>query len=366
MLYILTFIVIILNLLFYKSKKILILDFIYLFIMLGLSYGSYDTLIFIDRYNHPEIYKDFTEPVFNMIVNIFHNFGFNYRQFMIILASIELIMIFRFIRKHTKIPGCVLCLFIIFPMLEMFEQLRFFLAFTIVLTIGIDALIEKKSFYRSKFIISIIIASLIHSATIFCLLFLICDIFNEKMIKKIVAIGIITILIFGIFPSVLEVVNMIIGDNKMEILTRIQKGQIGQFGCSMLTACISIEYIIMYLYSKKRKNKFSISDEDEKYLNLIYKINIMNLITIPLIYLFSVAFMRMAVFSIILNYIGFSKIIISMNKKYDSNKSIPVLLILLIFISTIFFGFSNHTQIAFELKIRPFFEENDFLNIFKN
>lgn len=363
MLYLITFFMIIINLIYRDSKKVLVIDFIYFMIMLGFSYGSYDTMIFINRYLHPEKYERFTEKLFNFIVIAFNRMNFSYRTFMISTAFVELSMIFNFIKKYTLNYGYVVALFVIFPMILVFEQLRFLMAFTIVLRFGIENLIDKKKFYRIKFLICIGIASLIHSSVIFYLVFLIADFFGVKTLIKFTVIAIIVSFVITTNPQILRIIGYVIGSDKLEIVTRIQKGQEGQFGCSALSMLVFLEYFLYYYYATRRKKELGLCEKDIEFLTTVLKFNIISMISIPLIYVFSVAFMRIAVNLALINYVGISKSL-GYNKKYCINKEKAQLFFIALVITIVLFFFASHTEEAFVLNVFPFFEENEIYKIF--
>ena len=365
MLYIITILFILINILMRDSKYLFVVDFVFLFILLGLSDGSYDTLIFFNRYIDPERYSDFTEILFNGIIKFFHLLNFNYRQFMMAVSFIELIMLFVFIKKHTKNVCFVIGVFMIFPMLHSFEQLRFLMGFIIVLTVGIDSLLKSKKNHTIIYCISVLIATLIHSSCIFFMLFILAKKFNTKTIIKITIFTTIILSTIGIRPEMLKIIGFIIGDSKLEIVTRIQKGQEGQFGCSCLSTLVFLEYLVYYLYINNKTDKLGINKSDLDNINLVLKFNIISIIAIPLIYIFSTAFMRIAVFLLILNYVFISKSL-DYDKKYCTTKYKFIITISTTMCAVVLFFFASHTKIAFDLNVRPFFEENIILTIFDN
>lgn len=357
MIYFIFMLFIFLNLFFKKSKLLYFVDFLLMFVLLGYQYGAYDTMIYINRYVHPEVYSSFTEPLFTMILAAFKLIGFSYRNFMLITSLIELILIFRFIKKHTDNHCFVIGLFMIFPMISTFEQLRFFMAFTIILCGAIDALITKSKYYRLKAVIFILIASLIHSSSIFYLLFVLVDFLN---VKKTIIISLLTSVLFltiGFSPKVASLLTKLIGVEKTNIIEKLSILQTGQFGCSFLAFFVIISFIAFYMYIVKKNIVKNYSKDIQEYLLLTLKINIVSLISISLIWIFSVAFMRIATSILILNYVGLSKILI-----LDKKLKIYYIELFAIGCSILLLMFNVHTPEAFNLIVRPFFEENVFFN----
>ena len=113
-------------------------------------------------------------------------------------------------------------------------------------------------------------------------------------------------------------------------------------------------YIYVIYIAKKNYSK-----DVQQYLLMTLKINIISLISIPLIWIFSVAFMRIATSILILNYIGLSK---TLNLKNNKKIQIYYIELFALCCSILLFIFNVHTLEAFNLIIKPFFEENTFFN----
>lgn len=364
MLYIITIIMIILNLLYRDSKKVYCLSFFYCFIMLAFSYGSYDTLIFINRYLHPERYYEFTEILFNAIVMFFNKLKVSYMSFMVMISLIEITLIFNFIKRHSLNNCYVIGLFILYPMLVWFEQLRYLMAFTIVLTCGVECLISKPKHYRVKAFLFIIMATLIHSSSIFWIVLLVAEYLDLKKIKLLTFCSLFMMLLVGVSPDILKLVEMFIGEEKTRIITTLTKLQDGKFGCTVLSACVFLEYIVFYKYVQKRKEFLGLTEKDNIYLDEVYKFNIISIISIPLIWMFTVAFMRIATSLLLLNYIGFSKVM-SYKKKMCTTKEKFTITIIVVTYTIMLLIFNIHTEEAVNLILKPFFEQNILWNFIK-
>lgn len=360
MLYLLTIVFLFLNLLFKNSKYLLFLDFGLLFILLGFSYGPYDTMIFIDRFVNYKHYAGFTEILFNNIINLGHNLGMDYRTFLLVTSFIELLLIFFVIKKNTKNYCYVIALFILYPMILMFEQLRFFMAFTIVIVGAIDPIINKSKFYKIKAIIFIIIASMIHSSCIFYMIFIFIDNINIKKLFIITIIASLFLSSMSLIKPLMNSVSQIIGEEKVAIVgTEIERLN-GNFGRSFLVIYIIIMYYIQYLYMKNDKFFYNNKNKDDiEFIERTLKFNIACLMCIPLTMLVSPAFYRMPQSVTILNYISFSKYIKSHGTKIRKKEFIFIFINCIYALSLIIL--LVHSSEAIGLIITPFFEQNAIL-----
>ena len=361
MLYFITVLFLILNIYYKKSKILLLLDFILLMILLGFSYGPYDTMIFIDRFENYKHYTDFTEILFNFIVQFGHGLNLNYRGFMLMTSLVELLLLFKFIKKNTKNPCYVIGLFIIYPMIIMFEQLRFFMAFIIVLLGAIDGIINKEKYYKIRAVIFICIASLIHSSCILYLIFLLCDIMSTKKIAIISLILCIMLSSLSFITPVMNFMSNFVGEEKISIISSEVDRLDGNYGRSFGTFCMIITFYLQYLFMKKDKFFWNnmIDGKDKDFINRILKINILCLVCIPLTIFVSPAFYRIPQSAMILNYVVFSKYITSYGLKMRKNEFVFIFLNL--FCAILLLVLLVHTKEAANLIITPFFEENEFL-----
>ena len=351
MLYLFYFCIIIINITFHKHKEMLLMiDFIGLFILLGFSYGAYDNLIFIRRYMYPEQFESYTEPLFNLIVNISNKIGLSYRQFIIIISIFILLFIFNFIKDKSNNIGYAIALYLIYPAILVFAQLRFLMAFSIVLNFGIGNLIKKPKFYKIRATLAIVIASLIHFGAAFYLLFVLLE---NKDTKKIVFFtSIICILVYciGFIPNVANIMSKFISEEKVEILIFGHENVEGNFGRAITSLLIIVGYIIYYylflVYGVENK-------KEQEYDKLILNFNIISIISIPLILKFSMGFLRIPNSMMLLNYIAISHYF---EKK---NKNNTILCISTFIFSFILMVMVVHTPEAIERVITPFFEQNE-------
>lgn len=343
-----------------KSKLLLSINFIFLVILLGFTYGPYDTQIFIERYIYYQKFENFTEGLFNIIVKFFNSIGMSYRLFMVSLSLVELFFIFKFIKKYTSNPFFVIALFMIYPMIVWFTQLRFLMAFTIVLTGGINALIEKKKSYKLKATIFILLASLIHSSSLFYLIFVFADSFSNKK-TFFLSILIMTCSLF--IEPLMKLATMIIGTTKINAIIAEMGRTTGVFGrCATASTMIGGYFFIYYLI--KSDKKYCESNKKEiLFIDTIFKYNSWAMICVPLIITFSTAFYRIPQSLLLLNYIAISKYIAS-NRDFKIRKNEFIIYIITILYSIILFFMMFHTEEIYKLVVIPFFEQNVIARIF--
>jgi len=358
MIYLITVLVLLFNIILNDSKYVKYINFIYFIIVLGWSYGSYDTMIFINRYQYPEMYSSFTEPLFNYIVNFFNKLHFDYRAFLVLCSFFEILIIFKFIKKKSTNLGFVFALFMIFPMISMFAQLRFLLGFSIVLFAIYRFLLEKPKFYIIKYIIAILIATGIHSACAFYLIFIAsCFLDNKKSL--IFSFGMFALFFSTqFFSPLMSLLTMIVGEQKSDVLINATTGGAGTFGRCIFIAFIIIGYLIYYLIFLKANKK------NNEFDDMLFKINIISIVTIPLLILFSSGFYRISQSLLLLNYVSMTNFI-KFNGTCIRKKELLALLFCFSY-AIILFVFQFHTKEMFDLVVRPFFEQNEFLGGFLN
>lgn len=362
MLYVITLFVLIINLFCKKSKIVLGIDFVFLLLALGFSYGPYDTMIFIDRFTNYKFYEGFTEILFNSIVLLGHKVGLDYRSFMIACSFIELTILLYFIKKNTNNYCYVIGLFLLYPMVIMFEQLRFFMAFTIIIIGVLDNIVNKNKFYKIKSIIFTIVASLIHISSIYFVIFILVPILSTK--KTIIISTAVTIMLFSIsfISSALNFVEKFVGDEKLSIIgTEISRLD-NNYGRTFLIFYIIFVFSLQYIFirnDKKYVNELE-KAENKEFLENVFKFNVLCLPCIPLTLYISPAFYRVPQGIMILSYIAFSKYLTSSGNKIRKKEFIFIIFNILYAIST--FLLLVHSNEAFKLILFPFFEENEFFN----
>lgn len=216
-------IIILLNLTFRKSKILYVIDFIYMWILMGWSYNVADYDVYFTRYTYPEIYGTL-EPLYVAIQNIGKIMGLSYNSFLAYMSFIFLLVRMILIRSMSIRPNYVIGLYLLFPFIMDITQIRMFYATTIVL-LGIFVLMKNYRYSNIFFVIIIIIASMMHSACIIYLLVLVAKNvkeFNTKKYLKTCIFGCVILYIMlptGVLYDVLTVISGAFGFGRKFIET---------------------------------------------------------------------------------------------------------------------------------------------------
>lgn len=175
MIYIILSILIILGLIFPKSKCVIILDILTLGIVIGFrSYLATDYVNYWDEYNTASLipFSQADFPGYNILMRACQYLGFNFRQFCVFIAFLSLILMIIGMLRISRFVPFALSLFLIYPFAHEAVQMRTFLANSIVWFALPFLLIDypnKKKNLRKKlvFFLLIYIATTIHTLSWF-------------------------------------------------------------------------------------------------------------------------------------------------------------------------------------------------------
>lgn len=363
MLYIIAIMLMMIDIILYKNTKLrgilIIVNFVFMWIFLGWARGAYDVEIGINRYVNVNKYTEFTEPIFTMLVNLGHKMKINYRTFYAIIAFIELFALYKFINKYSDHTTLVLGLFIIFPMAYMFTLVRFLLAYCVVLCGGINILLEKKKGYELKYIIYVLLATLIHYSAVFFLLYLVVDKLNKKNTIRFVLVTMIILSSVTAFSGIVGLFSNYINAEKVNNILNNSVGK-GILGRTVTAFVMFITYFIIYKLCDSMLENNNKWDKEKNFL--VYKINLANLISIPLAIFYAIGFSRIFVVSLILYYISYSNMLnkislCNINKK----KFYAICMIIFCLLFELYFTYRSETMQ--EKSLRPMFEQNEFIRI---
>ncbi|SHL00780.1 EpsG family protein [Selenomonas ruminantium] len=162
-------IVIALNFIFPRSKKLFIFDFFFMWILMGWNYSVADYEIYLRRYIY-SLYSFATlEPLYVYLQNIAQEQSLDYNSFLkymtFVFLLIRMIAILGMSKRHNIVVG----LYLLFPYIMDITQVRMFYATSIVL-LGLVFFMKDYKYSNIILIISVIIATLIHVSCIFYLL----------------------------------------------------------------------------------------------------------------------------------------------------------------------------------------------------
>ncbi|ANU27548.1 EpsG family protein [Planococcus versutus] len=321
MLYILSIVLVLINLLYaFVKKKKNSLSFGLMLLAWILFWGSYnnpDYSVYQSIYNSKGEYTtDSLEYGFITLIKLFNIIGFNYEMFLMTISLLSFYLIHSTVKLFTGNYNFVYSLYFIFPLFFDIVQIRNFLMMAIFIY-SVRFLVESK---KIKYLILIIIASTIQISALAFLPFMI---INTK--KKNYGIGIIFLISISI--SIILLLN-----NKeipyLEKITDLTQSDKLSFYFETTTNYgfllywfVHILTFSMIILSKKLYRKFEINDlrKDIKFqfINLVYWINVLGFIYFPL-YLLNSNFTRIMRNLMILNYIVIAITSYSIKNKAES------------------------------------------------
>ncbi len=361
MLYIGTVLMYIFNQIFGNSKYFRPLMFVFLFILLAGSYGTYDTMIFYDRYNNYLAFTSYTEPGFTFIVELFHKIGFNDRLFMILLSLFELVVLFRFLNKYCINHTIFWGLFLIYPMLMFFTQLRFLLGFTIILGGSIPALIDKGKLWVVRYLVFLLIAYTIHSSSIVFIIFLIVNFIDIK--KSIVISIVVSLLLFSVkyFNIIINLFGSFLNTEKVNIVLNEVSRAEGNFGRCIIATIMSLGMAGLLFLVKYKVFGDYVYEQQKISLDLIIKIDVLAFIFVPMILNFSVGFYRISQAILLINYAVIANNIRVSSKHKITYRGAMLNLTVLTIAFLLYISFFRSEEMQLLLQI-PFFEDNWIIN----
>lgn len=155
-------VIVILNLKFHKSKILYVIDFVFMWILMGWNYSVADYKVYFTRYTNPEIYGTL-EPLYVVLQNWGKMMGMNYNTFLACMSFIFLLIRMVLIKLMSARPNYVIGLYLLFPFIMDITQIRMFYATTIVL-LGFYVLVKNYKYSDVLFVITVILASMLHAA----------------------------------------------------------------------------------------------------------------------------------------------------------------------------------------------------------
>lgn len=357
MLYFLWFISILLNVRLTFRKKynlifniIIFFTFALLFILLGWINGLYDIVGSIMRYENYQSYSSFTEVGYTFYIFLCHLIGLDARGFLILTAFIILIILFRFYNSNSKNLNLTMCLFIFFPMVVIFQYTRNLFAFSFVL-FGLNSLLKRKRYSNFKFLLSILVGTLIHSASLFFIVFL----FAKNKHFKFILIFLLLFLYSLFIPQVTNLFDTFlikfVGYEKANMIFQQRNEGNGLVGLISLCLLPLVTFLITQRLSIRKFNQYA--SIDKYFLN----VNLSLLLLVPMTFFVSQAFSRLALFIEVVNLFYFSNLITETKSRSIRIEIFGILFFFLLLQFILLFRNESYR----ELVLYPFFEENTFL-----
>lgn len=288
-----------------NSKKIFKFFMIFMFLMFAFSYMTADWGIYLNKfYNYSSVALR-SEPIFGFLNKTFNMLGFDYQQFLIVLASFICFLYYKIIKKYNK-PGFILGLYFIFPFIMEVSQVRFACASVLVvyaLLINAEEDINKNNIY--KVISLIVIAGLIHYAAFLAFTYLL---FNKLSKKETVINVLIILLVMFTINFLFSKIIYISGNsslvNKINFVIKLNSNK--NRAAIILSAFRILLFFFGYLFIYiVFLNKKKYSESNQKIIDTVFKYNIIALLIVPLIG-YSTDLYRLQQLLAIPNYISYS------------------------------------------------------------
>lgn len=286
---------------FIRNKKLSagILAF-YMWILLAFSFGNTDYASYENQYQYYNtINRNYSISNFGYqaLCRLFYPMGINYASFLIIEASIIMVLYYIFAVKNCKNPYLCLLLVCIYPFIIDTTQVRTFFAAALMIT-AISIYAEGKG-VRSYIgmLIFLMLAFSIHFSFAAFLIFLMMPLMREKYIPLwVVIVALIEVLVFS-------------NTGRLALLITSESQLDRYFGKSVsgLTVMFLIIYfIVMYLpvvITGKHLDSWNEDGSKEKrFAEIVIKVNILMLIFVPYCFITN-DFMRYFRSTFVLNYV---------------------------------------------------------------
>lgn len=295
------------------NKRLFISAIIYLCLFSVFCYEKSD----LDGYRFLFIFPEKASDVlFAKSLLFFKQFSSNFNVFMGITLALCIIILGYVINRNSENYNMVLALYMLSPFLVDNIQIRNFIAYMIITFATLEFLWKQKKdiFY----LIFAVIAFNFHTLACFYFIYFIVN--KIKNFKKVYFL--MSIFVFFV-PCIVKLAKLILQSVswKMNIYAR----NLGiNFDWRILLICLSIiAQIYIFGCIVKRSKSFAFTSKERQLFALIYKINIVNILTIALIVYVNVNFFRISRNLLVANYITFVK--------YYQKKKDKRLLALLIF-----------------------------------
>ena len=318
-LYILLFGLLITNLLFKRNKVSFLFTILFMWIIMTFIHSNADEGTYISRYMSPEYWTSNTELLFNFLIMICRKMELSFVEFKGIISFIELFLISTTIWKLSKYPNVVLMLYFFCPFPLNVSQIRFALASSIfvysckylIIDSGkMNKILNLKKLFTIndiKFIFIIIIASLIHSASILWLLLLIPKKVNIRTSACFSIVFAIFILLIFNPHSINWLLNKLGAAGRMNAYFSVayQQSEFRHFGTALIVVTL-IGFLTIFTCELLRKAK---DVEDNRPIIEIEKYNIIFLSMLAFIIRYTSEMYRPQEAIMILNYIVISNAI---------------------------------------------------------
>lgn len=302
------FFLVVFNSILKKSKPLFILTLIFMWLLATFTYGNADEMVYQSRYEDTINWENNTEYLFLLLIKICHFFNLTFIEYKGVVFFVLLVLIASTIWKLSNYPNIVLTLYMFYPFLMHISQIRNALA-TAVFIFGCRYLVNNNSVRISyhkfnlsindiKYILCIVIASLLHTAAIIWIVLLIAKKVNLKSNVVIAIIVNIFVYFSSAFPILENKMASLLGaTDRMDAYfsSNYQISNFRHYGTVIPVLLTLIIFIITYTILWKTNH--------DKTALLGIKLNIIMSICISLILKYSSEFYRPVEGLLIINYI---------------------------------------------------------------
>lgn len=303
-----------------NSKFFFFSMLILLWIICSFTTGNADESLYISRYNEYLNWAGKTELIYFYFIVFLNKLHIPYIGFKMISSFIEISLIGYTVFKHSKSPNIVLVLYFIFPFMIDVAQMRNALA-TAVMIFGSGFILNNiESEHKSnkinmndiKFVICILIATFIHTASLIWIILLIAEKLN---IKKTIFFTIAFIILFQIFfsPNIVKKIASIFGaESRIAAYVNVEyqatkiKNVHNAMARVLMSGFLILAFCLYFIIIKKNKSPF---------LNYCLRMNIIILCIIPIILSYTTEVYRMQQGIALITYICFSNLYDFLNTK---------------------------------------------------
>lgn len=228
-----------------KSKAIVVLAFIVTWVAIAGNYDNADYDQYLIRYDRG--LDVFVDIGFSSLCYFFNKLGYDYQTFKGVISFICLIFVFRTISKFCKDVTLGVAIFLIFPFIIDITQFRNFVAYSIVF-LGMPGLFEDGKKGVIIFLICVVLASTIHSSSVFYAFFVL-----SKYRIKWWHIGIVAIIIYFVKEIIKLYFAQMLETDKLELFEK--PSTLGAFFGAFVVLITVV--IIWYVYSRQKGNHYT-------------------------------------------------------------------------------------------------------------
>lgn len=299
-----------------KSNIVFIIGFLFLWTIMAFTYGDADENLYISRYNNPQIWIGQTEIIYALIMSVATKIGLTFYQYKAVITLIELLLICSTIKKMSLYPNVVLLCYMTVPFLLNVTQMRNALA-TAVFIYFCRYLFEGEGSCRKlkitkhiivdytdfMYVVGIMIATLIHSASIIWIVLLIA---KKYSFKQCVYFTLITNIIFQFIitpQNIVRIISLVSKGAASRMISyttaEYQKSEWRHNSQILYVALVGIFLIFIYCFILKRKYHFNVTRNVE----IVLKINICILIILSLMLRYTQELYRLQEGLFVINYI---------------------------------------------------------------